>query len=309
MERNVSLFFVLNQGNLALCENGYMKEYLKYIKRLVYMGKIAVIDSGIGGLTVAKEIVKQMPHEDIVYFGDQKNCPYGDKNEEQIRQYVYHVVNFLSKFDLKALVIACNTATSVVLDDLVKTCPFPVIGVIEPGSQYALEKTKNKKIGIIGTVKTIESKVYEKTLTLFDSAVEVYSQACPKLAPLIESKENRQEEIHLALEEYLFSFKEIGIDTLILGCTHYPILSEEIQRIMGSEVKLTDPAIRTATKLKEKLYEQNTYNTQESTGEHIFFTSGETETFNQKAKQLLGITVSSKKEDNIFKVPNVAPSK
>lgn len=264
------------------------------------MGKIAVIDSGIGGLTVMKEIIKQLPNEDIVYFGDQKNCPYGDKTEEQICQYVFDIVNFLTEFNIKALVIACNTATSVVLEKLVKMCDYPVIGVIEPGAQYALEKTKNKKIGVIATSKTIESEIYARTLTLFDEAVEVYSQPCPKIVPLIEERPMDEREIYLVLEEYLFPFKKIGIDTLILGCTHYPIITKSIERVLGSSVQVANPAIRTATKLKEVLYEQNTYRQGAALGEYLYFTSGEVENFNKQAKSFLEMEVDSKKEDAIF---------
>lgn len=264
------------------------------------MGKIAVIDSGVGGLTVMKEIIKQLPNEDIVYFGDQKNCPYGDKTKTQICQYVFDIVNFLAEFEIKALVIACNTATAVVLDQLTELCNYPVIGVIEPGAQYALEKTKNKKIGVIATAKTVESEVYAKTLTLFDSTVEVHSQPCPKIVPLIENEPMNEGKIHLVLEEYLFPFKAIGIDTLILGCTHYPIITKNIERILGGAVQMANPAIRTATKLKEVLYAETSYRQESVEGSYLFYTSGEVESFNIKATTLLGMQVESKKEDTIF---------
>jgi glutamate racemase len=264
------------------------------------MGKIAVIDSGIGGLTVAKEIMKQMPNEDIVYFGDQKNCPYGSKTKEEIHKYVFNIVDFLTDFDIKALVIACNTATSIVLNDLLEYCNYPVIGVIEPGSQCALERTRNKKIGVMATVKTIESGVYERTLSLYDSFVKIYSQSCPKIVPLIEEKDVNLEELHLVLEEYLFPFKEAGIDTLVLGCTHYPIVKKTIKSIMGENVNLIDPAIRTTTKLKEELYAKDAYITYDKVGDHLFFTSGDPDNFDLKASKLLGIAVSSKKEEEIF---------
>lgn len=257
------------------------------------MGKIAVIDSGVGGLTVVKEVLKQLPYEDIIYYGDQKNCPYGDKTVAEIKSFVLDVVCFISKFDIKALIVACNTATSVVLNDLKNLCPYPVIGVIEPGAQFALEQTKNKKIGIIATEKTVASKVYENTLTWFDSSVEVYAQACPKIVPLIESGTTEIEEIHSVLQEYLYGFRELEIDTLILGCTHYPLLEKNIRNILGESVKLANPAIRTVTKLKEVLYNNHTYKHTEEIGDVLYYTSGKVKEFDELASNIIGKKISS----------------
>lgn len=264
------------------------------------MGKIAVIDSGIGGLTVAKEIMKRMPQEEIVYFGDQANCPYGDKTKEQITDFVYRIVDFLSRHTIKALVIACNTATSVLLPGLLQKCRFPVIGVIEPGAHDALVQTVNKRVGVIGTVKTIETMVYDRTMKEIEAEVQVFGQACPKIVPLIESAENHFEAIHLALEEYLYPLKEKGIDTLVLGCTHYPLLSQQIHRIMGQTVQLINPAVRTTTVLHQALYEAGDLIAHSSIPNHIFYTSGDTALFERHAQRILNSPVVATQVTNIF---------
>lgn len=270
------------------------------------MGKIAVIDSGIGGLTVAKEILKQLPYEDIVYFGDQKNCPYGDKTKEEIQQYVIDIVDFLQHFDLKALVIACNTATSVVLPALFERYSFPILGVIEPGAKFALRASKNKKIAVIGTKKTIETGAYETILRTFDETVQVYSTACPKIVPLLEAEHTTPEALHLVLEEYLFPLKSKQIDTLVLGCTHYPLVSSQIQRILGNDVVLANPAIQTVVELKDTLEKHHLLEESDIQGKHLFYTSGDTESFNQKANAILGIKVTSIKEEAIFNVSKLS---
>jgi len=267
-------------------------ERRKKIQRMdVDMGKIAVIDSGIGGLTVAKEIIKLMPNEEIVYFGDQKNCPYGDKTEHEIKTFVYDMIHFLEQYELKALVIACNTATSFLLEELQQRLPYPVVGVIEPGAAYALDETKNKKIGVIATVKTIESEAYRQTLQKIDAEAVVYSQACSRLASLIESPNVTYEALHLALEEYLFPLKNKGIDTLILGCTHYPLIVDQIKQFVGKDVVLIDPAIRTATELQRILAEHQLFASSVRTENHLFFTSGDAKSFSEKTKRWLGFSI------------------
>lgn len=265
------------------------------------MGKIAVIDSGIGGLTVMKEILKEMPNESVIYFGDQKNCPYGDKKKEDIKKYIFDVVDFLMEFDLKALVIACNTATAIVLDELKDYCTFPVIGVIEPGASYAVEETNNGKVGVIATDYTIKSGIYERTLKEMKSDIEVYNQSCPKIVPLLENGSLDKEELNVILREYLFDFYKTSIDTLVLGCTHYPLVSEEIRNIIGDKVKLVNPAIRTVEKLKEYLNNNDTYRHEEIEGKYLFYTSGDKEVFDFKASLILNMSVCSTKEDDIFK--------
>lgn len=269
------------------------------------MGKIAVIDSGIGGLTVVKEMMQQLPHEDIVYFGDQKNCPYGDKTKEQIQQYVVDIVDFLQNLDLKALVIACNTATSVVLPQLSERYSFPIIGVIEPGAKFALQATKNKQIAVIGTKKTIQTGAYEQTLKAFDPEVSVYSMSCPKLVPLLEG-EGTPEMLHLALEEYLFPFKSKHVDTLVLGCTHYPLVSKQIEQILGEEVVLANPAIQTVRELKEALTAMESMEEATHEGTHLFYTSGNATSFNQKASTILGCKVVSIQEETLFDVSKLS---
>lgn len=214
---------------------------------------IGVFDSGVGGLTVVKEIMHQIPNEKIVYFGDTARVPYGSKSKEIVTRYSKQIVRFLQTKNVKAIVIACNTASALALDEVEKEVDIPVIGVVKPGAKAASETTKNGKIGVIATQATIESKIYSTYINKINSQVEVIGKACPLFCPLVEEGllvDPVTDEIAM---RYLSELIDIDIDTLILGCTHYPLIRSTIEKIMGDKVSLVNPAYETAKELKELL--------------------------------------------------------
>jgi len=250
---------------------------------------IGVIDSGVGGLTVAKEIMRQLPMESIYYFGDTARCPYGPRPKEQVRAYTLQMVRFLDQFHLKALVIACNTATAVVLEEIEQEFPIPVIGVIDPGARAALKETKTGKIGVIGTVGTIHSGAYEKALKRLNPKAEVYSLSCPKLVPLVESGIHDKEHALRIVQESLNPLRDLPIDTLILGCTHYPFLTDIIGKVMGDRVKLISSAEETALELSTVLYYQGLLREKEGSEQpkHKLFVSGDSTVMEEMASTFI----------------------
>ena len=214
---------------------------------------IGIFDSGIGGLTVVKRFLTSLPNENIVYFGDTARVPYGSKSNSTVIEYSLQDAKFLLSKNVKAIVVACNTASSIAIDELRNLFNIPIIGMIGPGSKAALRETKNKKVGVIGTRATISNNAYAKRLKFLDPSVEVFEKACPLFVPLAEEgwiKENATYEI---AEEYLKELRDKKIDTLVLGCTHYPILSKVIQKVIGTNVKLIDSGVASAEIVKEEL--------------------------------------------------------
>lgn len=218
---------------------------------------IGVFDSGIGGLTVVKEILERLPNENLIYLGDTARVPYGTRSKETITRFAKELVIFLLSHNVKVLVAACNTISSTCLDAIKSLSSIPVIGVIEPAVNEAILSTKNNKIGIIGTKATIESKVYENEIKKLNPEIEVFNQACPLFVPLAEEGLVNHEATRLIAREYLKKLSESKIDTLILGCTHYPILKDIIQEVIGSDVKLIDSAKPTAEVLNSFLKENS----------------------------------------------------
>lgn len=218
---------------------------------------IGIFDSGIGGLTVVKEIVKALPNESIVYIGDTARVPYGPRSKTVIEKFAKELVGFLLKRQVKCLVIACNTISATCLDKIRRISPAPVLGVIEPTIELAVKVSKGNKIGVIGTVGTISSGIYNKKIQTINPKIKVCSGACPLFVPIAEEGLDSHQATKLIAEEYLKGLKNQGINTLILGCTHYPLLSEVIQSVMGKEVVLIDSAKPTAERLKKLLQENN----------------------------------------------------
>lgn len=216
-----------------------------------YMNKkpIGVFDSGVGGLTVVKEIMKLLPEENIVYLGDTANLPYGDKSGEIVMQYSVHNTEFLLKYDIKVLVVACNTASSVALEHLKQKYTLPIIGVIEPAAKGAAGATRNGGIGVIGTNRTIKSNMYADTIRKLDEKINVFQKPCPLFVPLIEENFIGHPATKLIAEEYLKEFGDKGIDTMILGCTHYPLIMNVISEILP-QVKMIDSASSVARDLQ-----------------------------------------------------------
>jgi glutamate racemase len=207
---------------------------------------IGVFDSGIGGLTVVNQIVRALPHEDVIYLGDTARTPYGPKSAETIRRYALENAAFLVDKGVKLLVVACNSVSSVALDLLQERLQVPVIGVIDPGARAAVTQTRNRKVGVIGTDATIGSGAYTKALRALDADLEIYTRACPLFVPLAEEGWLDNDVVRNTARLYLTSLKSSGIDTLVLGCTHYPLLAQVIAEVMGRRVKLVDSAQTTA---------------------------------------------------------------
>ena len=215
---------------------------------------IGVFDSGLGGLTVAREIFRIMPNERIVYLGDTARCPYGGRSEETIKTFGVQDARFLRNLDIKMLVVACNTVSSVALD-AVEQCvkDMPVIGVVYPGARAAVLRTAEKKVGVIGTAATIRTGSYAKAIQSIDPTIKVYGKACPLLVPLVEEGLIDNDITRLAVQHYIYEMIDLNVDCLILGCTHYPLLYETIQGTVGTRMQLLDSALWTAKEAQDIL--------------------------------------------------------
>ena len=234
---------------------------------------IGVFDSGIGGLTVVKALRDLLPNESIVYLGDTARVPYGPKSEETVQRYALELAEMLTRQNAKALVVACNTVSSVALPILTTKFSVPVIGVIDPGARAALQATRNRHIGVIGTRTTIRSGAYEKALRATDNNVRVSSRACPLLVPLIEEGLLNDDVTDQVIARYLRPLLADGIDTLVLGCTHYPLLTDAITRVLGGQIMLVDSAQNCARAVEEMLNQQSLRAASQNRGElHVALT-------------------------------------
>lgn len=249
---------------------------------------IGVFDSGVGGLTVAREIIRQMPDEKIIYFGDTARVPYGGKSRDTVIRYSRQIIRFLKTKQVKAIVIACNTATSFALEIIQKELDIPVIGVIHAGAKAAVDATRNGKIGVIGTEGTIRSGIYTDLIKKMCDDIEVTAKACPLLVPLVEEGLFHDTVTDEIASRYLNSLKQRYIDTLVLGCTHYPLLRSTLRRLMGDEVTLVDPAYETAIELKCLLEDQDLICNDKSTADQYqFYVSDLAEKFTAFATSIL----------------------
>lgn len=249
---------------------------------------IGIFDSGIGGLTVFKAVKRLLPQEKLIYFGDTARIPYGTKSQELVRQYALEDAILLMQHDVKIIVIACNTASAMALEYLQSLLDIPVVGVVGPGSMAAIRETKNKNIGVIGTTATINSKAYETVIGSIDSQAHVFSMACPLLVPLVEEGILSGEIAELILNNYLKHILGKKIDTLILGCTHYPLLVETIQEISGQNVTLIDSGKETALAVKEILIKNNLLNTVNQIKSEQFMVSDIPQKFEEIGTRFLG---------------------
>lgn len=240
---------------------------------------VGVFDSGVGGLTVAREIMRQLPGESLVYFGDTARVPYGSKSKNTVCKYSRQIVNFLLTKGVKAIVIACNTASALAKEEIQSMVDVPVIDVIEPGARMAAASTKNLNIGIVGTESTVKSGIYEKYLHQINPEITVVSKACPLFVPLVEEGLLEDRVTEDIVGRYLHEMKEYEIDAMVLGCTHYPLLRGVIGREMGEGVKLVNPAYETAKSLKELLREKDLLATGESEVRHDYYVSDGEEKF------------------------------
>ncbi len=259
---------------------------------------IGFIDSGVGGLSVVREVMRRLPNEDILFVGDTARNPYGEKTTEEVLQFSRELAHFLMKKNIKMLVIACNTATAAAVDILKKELPIPVFGVIEPGSELAVKATKNKEVGVIGTRRTIQSNEHRKKIQDLNSSIKVQTLAVPKFVEIVEDNDLTSDYAKQVIQEELKDFKQTDIDTLILGCTHYPLLADLIQDYLGDDLTLIDPAIPTVDLVEEYLVENNLLKTNSNrASESIFYTTAAVDKFETIARNWIKI--------GKFKVENI----
>ena len=253
------------------------------------MRPIGVFDSGLGGLTAVRSLRQILPEEDLIYFGDTARVPYGGRSRETILKYARQDVRFLRSFDLKAILIACGTVTTTSLDTLQQENTLPIVGVVEPTCRRALLVTKNKKVGIIATLASVRSGAYEAVLRRLDPSVEVIGKPCPLFVPLVENGRFRPGDvvIETVAREYLEPLKATGIDTLILGCTHYPLLTDIIGAVMGPEVTLVSAGAESAFELKRMLKAKGLRADMSRQGEAEFYVSDRPEDFERIASVFL----------------------
>lgn len=253
---------------------------------------IGVIDSGVGGLTVMHELMRQLPREKLIYLGDTKRCPYGPRSKEEVRKFTWEMVDFLLEKNIKLLVIACNTATAFALDDLTEKLDIPVIGVINPGSRAAIKATKNSHIGVIGTEGTINSGAYPEALKRINPNLHITALACPLFVPLVEKGIFSGHEVEKVVEQSLQPLKENNqMDTLILGCTHYPLLRPVIQKVVGGSVTVISSSEETARETSAILEIKQMQNKTDEKPVHEIYSTGEIGRFNQIANNIFEKTI------------------
>lgn len=263
---------------------------------------VGVFDSGIGGLTVAREIMRQTPNEKIIYFGDTARVPYGNKSRETITKYSRQILRFLQTQQVKAIVVACNTASAYALDEIEKETDIPMIGVVKPGARTAVEATVNGHIGVIGTEGTISSGIYSRYIKEISPGMRVTGKACPLFVPLVEEGLWQDPVTDEIARRYLEELIDTGIDTLILGCTHYPLIRTTLGKIMGEQVRLVNPAYETARELKILLQEQELENNENpglGQDRYRFFVSDAAEKFKRFANSIIKYGILSAKTVNI----------
>lgn len=251
---------------------------------------LGVFDSGLGGLTVVRAILHSLPLENMVYFGDTARLPYGNKSKTTVTRLSLEALRFLEHFGIKALVVACNSASAVALDALEREADVPVLGVVEAGARRAAETSQNGRIGVIGTRATVDSGCYHRALERLRSGVEVFSAACPLFVPLVEEGWIEHAVARQVAEEYLAPLREHGVDTLILGCTHYPLLKELIGEVMGEEVTLIDSGEAVAVDVQLRLEELG-LESPKGPVSHRFLVSDQPERFYAEGRRFLGETV------------------
>lgn len=234
---------------------------------------IGIFDSGVGGLTVLREVGRVLPQEDTIYFGDTARVPYGTKSPETVVRYSREITSFLVRRDIKLLVVACNTASAVALNALKREFPIPVVGVIEPGARRAVEVSRSGRIGVIGTAGTIKSSAYSRAIKRLNPAAEVLTRACPLFVPLAEEGWTDNQVARLTAQLYLQELRDSGVDTLVLGCTHYPLLKGIIGEIMGPDVVLVDSAEETGRTVAEILTKKKLLRPASEKGNHHYFVS------------------------------------
>lgn len=259
---------------------------------------IGIFDSGVGGLTVVAEVFRQLPDENVVYFGDVGRTPYGPRSKDIILQFTRQDVAFLRDQDVKFIVAACNTAAAVAMETVAAELGIDMIGVIEPGARAAVETTRSGRVGIIGTVGTIASDAYPKAIQKMDDKIKVFSLACPLFVPLAEEGYQDRKATYMIAEDYLQSLRDVNIDTLVLGCTHYPLLKKVIQTVIGENVTLIDSATATAREVRQYLAKNDLFRDNvKGTNSHKYYVSDVPDKFATVALRFLGRRI-----DNVIRV-------
>jgi len=258
-------------------------------------GGIGVFDSGVGGLTVVKEILEILPSEEVIYFGDTARCPYGPRSKRIVQEFSIQNVNFLLSLGVKLVVVACNTSSAFALNRLKRDFALPLLGVIEPGARAAVNSTANGRVGVIGTQGTIASRSYQKAIGKIDKGISVFSYPCPLFVSLAEEGFLDRKATSLIARDYLRPLKKDKIDTLILGCTHYPLLKKVIARVMGDGVTLINSAEETARELKNSLEKKALSRNAPKKPVHRFFVSDQPQKFIQVGEKFLGRKIKSAK--------------
>ena len=265
---------------------------------------VGVFDSGVGGLTVVREIMRQIPNEKIIYFGDTARVPYGSKSKDTVTRFSRQIVNFLQTHNVKTIVVACNTASAYALEELEKEIDIPIIGVVKPGARVASEVTRNGKIGVIATTATISSHIYNQYIEEINPEVTIYEKACPLFVPLVEEGLWVDPVTDEIARRYLTEMIDLDIDTLILGCTHYPLIRSTLGRVMGENVTLVNPAYETAIQLKALLQEKGLLNEQPpklGENQYQFYVSDMAEKFQNFANSIIKYGILSAKKVDIDK--------
>lgn len=284
---------------------------------------IGVFDSGLGGLTVAKEIASALPHEQIIYLGDTARCPYGPKDPADVRTYVLEICSFFEKKGVKLIIIACNTATAAGLAIAQQVFSIPVIGVVEPGARAAVKATHNRKVGVIGTAGTIQSGIYSNAVRALDAGVTTYSVATPLFVDIVEEGllfdsqsnphvEGETSDVYIKPQfyeiarDYLKPLRSSGIDTLVLGCTHFPLLSTAIGQVMGKDVKLISSADETASEVRSTLNRRGDARTM-GFPQHQFFTTGSVEEFRKLGSRVFGREITDVQHISVEELETYKP--
>lgn len=249
---------------------------------------IAIFDSGVGGLTVVKEVVEAMPDEDLIYFGDTARCPYGPRSLEQVKGFAFEILDHLSSLRAKLVIVACNTATAAALIEAQNHYSIPIVGVIEPGAHAAVQSTMNRKIGVIATEATVASGIYERYIKYLDAGAEVTSVACPGFVEFVESGDTENDDLMALAAGYFEPLLSNGVDTLILGCTHYPLMVDSIGSSMGPGVRLISSARETAVEVRSILDRRGQLSIVKKGADYRFMSTGDTSKFMELGSMFLG---------------------
>ena len=263
---------------------------------------IGVFDSGFGGLSLVREVLRQLPNEEIIYFADTARCPYGVRPLEEVRGFVLEIIEFLEERDVKMVVIACNTATAAGLEAARDRFSIPIVGVIEHGAESAVKASRNNRIGVIATEGTVRSKAYKKAINSLNPKALVFSRGCQKFVELVEKGKTKGEEVEETAIKCLSPLLKEDIDTLVLGCTHFPFLEDTIRKVTGEGVAIVDPAFQMVQRTRNILQTKRLNRVKEEPPTHQFFTTGNIDTFRMIGERLLGKPITNLKHIDLQRI-------